>query len=155
MDPKEYLSEYAALKMEALAHESRIRKAQNNTEMPASGVSDGAQRSPGRGDRFENAVISYIAVKEEFQPLIDENLARMRQIRESIGRLEDGLQREVLRRRYIDVDGWTPAPHRQVAMELYHDDDEKEIQRVKKIHREALEALGEVLNAGEKEESHP
>lgn len=155
MDIKEYLTQYAALKMEARKNWERIKIAENETEMPAMRQSDGSQRQPGRGDRFENASIRYMEVKAELQPKIDANKAEMLQIEQAINRLEDPLQREVLRQRYLDGDGWKPVPWREVAWRLYHDDDEKELQRVMRVHREAIDALAAVMSAKEQEKSLP
>lgn len=152
MDAKEYLMEYAALKMEARNNEDRILQAFNESLIPAMAQGDGSQRTPGRGDRQEKASIRYIETKDRLQPMIDENRARMRQIEDDIAGLADPMQREVLRLRYIDVDNWNPVPWRLVALTMYHNDDDKDVRRVLRLHREALDSLNTVLSA--KEESH-
>lgn len=152
MDAKEYLESYAALKQEALNNEDRILQAFNETLIPAMAQGDGSQRTPGRGDRQEKASIRYIETKDRLQPIIDANKAKMRQIEDTISGLADPMQREVLRLRYLDVDGWKPVKWRFVAMTMYHDDDSKDVLRVQRLCREALASLDAVLTA--KEESH-
>lgn len=150
MDAKEYLLEYAALKMEAINNEDRIAEAFNETLIPAVTQGDGSQRTPGRGDRQEKMNIRYIETKERLQPVIDANKAKMRQIEDDIASLADLMQREVLRLRYIDVDGWQPVPWRLVAITMYRGDEDKDVHRVLRLHREALASLDAVLAADDK-----
>lgn len=150
MDAKEYLNRYAVLKMEALHNEERILLAFNETQIPAMKQGDGSQRTAGSGDRQENATLRYIEIKDRLQPQIDANKAQMRQIEEDIDSLADGMEREVLRLRYIDVDGWKPVLWRLVALKMYRDDEEKDLQRVQRVHKEALNSLDAVLAAKEK-----
>ena len=145
MDAKEYLMEYAALKQEALNREDRISEAFNETLIPAMAQGDGSQRTPGRGDRQEKANIRYMEIKDRLQPMIDENRARMLQIEDDIASLADPMQREVLRLRYIDVDGWNPVKWRIVAQTMYRSNDDNALRRLRRVHREALAALDEVI----------
>lgn len=150
MDAKEYLKRYAALKMEARSNEERILQAFNDTQIPAMKQGDGSQRTAGSGDRHESAMIRYIEVKDRLQPQVDANKAEMKEIEDAINSLDDGLQREVLRVRYIDADGWRPLLWRFVALKMYKSDEEKDVQQVQRIHRKAIEALDAVLAAKEK-----
>ena len=149
MDAREYLTSYAGLKMEARNNEERIAEAFNETLIPAMAQSDGSQRTPGRGDRQEKASIRYIEIKDRLQPMIDASKARMREIEDTISSLPDPMHREVLRLRYIDTDNWNPVKWRLVAMVMYGDDDDKDILRTKRLHREALDTLDAVLAATE------
>ena len=152
MDAKEYLMEYAALKQEARNNEERILQAFNESLIPAMAQSDGSQRTPGRGDRQEKASIRYIETKDRLQPIIDANKAKMREIEDTISSLPDPMHREVLRLRYLDVDGWNPVKWRFVALTMYHNDDENALRKLQYIHREALASIDAVLAA--KEGSH-
>lgn len=145
MDAKEFLLEYAALKMEAINHSKRIIKAFNDTQIPATHLCEGSRRTLGSKDRQENATIRYTETKDRLQPQIDANKAKMRQIEDAISSMTDGLEREVLRLRYIDVNSWKPVPWREVAIELYGDDEEKDLKRVQRLHQEALKSLTAVL----------
>ena len=147
MDAKEFLLEYAALKMEAINHSKRIIKAFNDTQIPATYLYEDSRRALGSKDRKENVTIRYIETKDYLQPQIDANIAKMRQIEDAISNMTDGLEREVLRLRYIDVGGWKPVPWREVAMELYGDDEEKDLKRVQRLHREALKSFGKILDS--------
>ena len=130
MDAKEYLMEYAALKQEARNNEERILQAFNESLIPAMAQSDGSQRTPGRGDRQEKASIRYIETKDRLQPIIDANKAKMREIEDTISSLPDPMHREVLRLRYLDVDGWNPVKWRFVALTMYHNDDENALRKL-------------------------
>lgn len=150
MDAKEYLRKYAALKMEARNNEERILLAFNETQIPAMKQGDGSQRTAGAGDRQEKAAIRYIEIKDRLQPQVDANKAEMRKIEDAINSLEDGLQREVLRQRYIDADTWKPVPWRIVSTKMYGDDEGKNVQHVQRVHREAISIIEIVLSAKEK-----
>lgn len=152
MDAKEYLTNYAALKMEAQNNENRILQAFNDTLIPAMRPSDGSQKTPSSGNRQESANIRYLEIKERLQPQIDANKAEMREIEDTIDLLPDRMEREVLRLRYIDADGWKPTIWREVAVVMYRSDEDKNVQQVQRIHRKAIEALDVILAA--KEESH-
>ena len=147
MDAREYLTAYAGLKMEARNNEDRIAEMFNETLIPAMTQGDGSQRTPGRGDRQEKANIRYIETKDRLQPIIDTNRAKMREIEDTISSLPDPMQREVLRLRYIDVDSWTPVKWREVARIMYGDDDEKDVLRVHRLHRDAVDSLDALLAA--------
>ena len=145
MDAKEYLMEYAALKQEARNNEDRILQAFNESLIPAMAPSDGSQRTPGRGDRQEKASIRYIETKDRLQPIIDANKTKMREIEDTISSLPDPMHREVLRLRYTDTDNWEPVKWRMVASVIYHDSDDNALRRLRKVHREALASLAEIL----------
>ena len=145
MGAKEYLEQYSALNMETRHLEDRIEEAFYETQIPGMRDSDGSQKTQGRGDRQEKAYIRYIDTKDRLQPKIDANKKRMGQIEEITFLLSDPMQRAVLRLRYIDADSWKPVPWRLVALEMYKNDDEKDILRVKRLHREALVALGAII----------
>lgn len=151
MDTKLRLLQYAALKMEALYNEERILQAFNDTQIPAMRQGDGSQRTPGRGDRQENAAIKYMETKDRLQPMIDANREEMRRIEDAISCLTDGMEREVLRLRYIDVRGWKPLSWRRVSIKMYGDDEDKNVHSVQRIHRRAVDSLDAVF--AEKEES--
>lgn len=135
------LEKYAALKMEAQNNEERILQAFNETQIPAMKQGDGSQRTAGAGDRQEKTAISYIEIKDRLQPQVDANKAEMRKIEDAVNSLEDGLQREVLRLRYIDTVSWRPVPWRIVAIKIYKSDAEKYLQQVQRIHRKAKVAF--------------
>ena len=145
MDARGYLLEYAALKMEVINNEERIVEAFNDTQIPYVHLSDGSRRPPVSKSRQENANIRYIELKERLQPQIEANKAKMWEIEDNINRLKDPQSREVLRMRYIDVNDWDPTPWWLVAKRLYGAYDEKELKRVQRIHKKALDSFTEVL----------
>ena len=145
MDAKEYLTNYAALKMEAQNNENRILQAFNDTLIPAMRPSDGSQKTPSSGNRQESANIRYIEIKERLQPQIDANKAEMKEIEDTINCLPDRMEREVLRLRYIDADGWRPTIWREVAVVMYGSDEEKNVLQVQRIHKKAISEIDATL----------
>ena len=145
MDARGYLLEYAALKMEVINNEERIVEAFNDTQIPSVHLSDGSRQTLVSKSRQENANIRYIELKERLQMQIEANKARMREIEDSINRLKDPQYREVLRMRYIDVNDWDPTPWWLVAKRLYGAYDEKELKRVQRLYKKALDSLEAIL----------
>ena len=47
----------------------------------------------------------------------------MEKIEEAISQIQDPMEREVLRLRYIDGDCWKPMPWGEVALRIYGDND--------------------------------
>jgi len=69
----------------------------------------------------------------------------MRQIELAICGLQDPLEREVLRLRYIDVDGLKPAPWKAVAFSLFRGDDEKDLKSTQRLFNKALCSFADIL----------
>lgn len=148
MGAKEYLLKYAALKMEVRVNEERIFEVFNETQIPALAPGDGSRRTAVK-DRQEKANIRYIETKDRLQSSIDANKAEMRRIEAAIDSLKDPLHREVLRIRYTDTTNWRPLRWCDVAMRMYGDEEEKDLHRVQRIHREALATLNAVLEGNQ------
>ena len=138
MDAREYLQSYPVLKMEVQNNEDRILSAFNNTQMPAPQSSDYIQKGPvGRGIQ-ESATIRYIELKDRLQPQIDAGKEKLHCIEDIVNCIDDGLEREVLRLRYIDGAAWKPVPWKDVAIKLFGDDDERHMKAVQRLHKKAL-----------------
>lgn len=142
---KKYLTRYAGLKMEVENQLERIARAKNNTEIPAMRPSDGSQHQPGGSDRLGSAVIKWLDIEERLYPIINAKVAKMREIEDAINSLDDSLESEVLRLRYIDGEHCRLMPWKDIAMKLYGDDDEKHQQATFRLHGRALQSVGKVI----------
>lgn len=144
MDTKEvkkYLSTYAGLKKTVENQLERIQRAKYDTEIPALKMGDGSSSGGGHSDRMANSVIKWMDLKERLMPAIEEKVEKMRLIERIVDSLEDGFEVEVLRLRYIDCDHCRLMPWRDVAMKLYGDDDEAQLQATYRLHGRALQSF--------------
>lgn len=139
--------DYCALKAETTRLLERLHRAKAVTEFPAIAKQSGAGYTGPKKDRMEKAVIRKVELEERLQPMIENNYCRMVEIENEIWHLQDPMEREVLRLRYMDSEGFRPVRWTDVAIELYGDDDEAKLQAVYRLHRRALKHLEE-LNGG-------
>lgn len=63
----------------------------------------------------------------------------MRAIEGAVLSLPDPLERSVLEHRYFSSDTIRLMKWREIALEMYGDDDEKDLQAVYRLHNEALD----------------
>lgn len=142
---KKRLSKFLALKAQTENHLERIARMKSNEKFPTMRESGGSGHQSGASDRMANAVIKRLTYEEQISEQINANLAEMDIIRKAIDALEDPMEQEVLRLRYVDGDGfYKRMPWRDVAMRMYHDDDESKIRAVTRIHGRALENIRKV-----------
>lgn len=142
---KERLLKYPFMKMEILNQYERLKDFEEN--MYSAGPSntwdnDGSQRSVYvKNDKIPNAIIRYEQKKEKLVAKIKSYEIEMDYIEDSIDSMEDPMQREVLRLRYLDGEYCKPMPWQQVSEYIYGDSDEKDLRAVYRLHKRALQAL--------------
>lgn len=134
---KQRLKNYIFIRREVENHLERIARMKNDALIPAMKQSDGSQHT-GASDRMANAIIRRITYEDKISEDMEKKLTEMDDVRSAIDQLPDPQEREVLRARYIDCTGYKHTPWREVAMKLYGDDDESQIQSVYRIHGRAL-----------------
>lgn len=138
---KERLMRYRSLRMENENQLERLARLKNSEKIPAPKVSDGSQHTGGASDRMANAVIRRMEYEERIRPLIEANLQEMHEIEDTIDRIKDSMEREVLRLRYIDGVYWKPMPWVEVALRIYGDDDDKCLRATYRLHNRALDSI--------------
>lgn len=138
---KEQLKKYVKLKMEVENQLERIARARSAERFPSMRESIGSQRQLGGSDRMGDAIIRRMDLEEKLAPIISSKLDEMERIERAIDRLEDPMESEVLRIRYIDGNSWRLTPWRDVAMKVYGDDDESQMQAVYRLHGRALQNI--------------
>lgn len=110
--------------------------------LPAMPQSDGSKHTPGRSDRMANAQIRYDEYKKKVAPKILAYKAEMQAIEDAVDAIDDPLERVVLTLRYLDGgEGYRLMKWRDVALAIYHNDDEADITRVHRLHGAALLSL--------------
>ena len=115
-------------------------------QFPAMRAGDGSQHT-GVGDRLTGAVLRRMDYEERIRPLIEANLREMEKIEEAISQIQDPMEREVLRLRYIDGACWKPMPWSEVALQIYGDNDERCLMATYRLHSRALASInGQTVN---------
>ena len=158
---KKWLRRYAGLKMEVEKHRARIARAESNAQFPEMKMGDESKHQPGGKGHLEGATIRLMEIKDRLLPVIAANKAAMQQIEDAIDSLDDLFEREVLRMRYIDDFENEDTgcgilcrltPWRNISIDLYGDDEEKHIQAAHRLHKDALDSIGKVIEKIEAEE---
>lgn len=134
-----WLKRYLNLQRQVDNREETLARYENAQYLPAMPDSDGSKHTPGRSDRMANATVKYMEQKKELMPIIEAYRAKMKAIKNAIYSIDDPLEQEVLILRYIEgSSGYRVMKWRDVAMAMYHNDDEADITRVTRIHGAAL-----------------
>ena len=143
---KERLLRYRSLRMENENQLERLARMKSGELFPAIREGEGAQHA-GAGDRLTGAVFRRMEYEERIRPLIEANLREMGEIEAAIGRIQDPMEREVLRLRYIDGACWKPMPWGEVALRIYGDNDERCLMATYRLHSRALASInGQTVN---------
>jgi len=137
---KNILASFVTLRHEVEHMEERLRRLESEAVLPPMRPGNGSQSSGG-GDKNERAAIRYIEYKDRAEPQIDSIRRQMREIETAIQDLPDPLERSVLEHRYTETDTIRLLKWREIAVKLYGDDDEKDIQAVYRLHNEALDHI--------------
>lgn len=130
---KTLLASYVTLRTDAENMEERLTRLESEAVMPPQRVGDGSKHTGGSGDRLERATIRLMERKEIDGPQIEAARRKMRAIENAVAALRDPLERSVLRLRYLYSDNSRLVKWAVVALSVYGDDDEKDIQAVKRL----------------------
>ena len=134
-----WLKRYLNLKRQVDNLKDELSVHENAAYLPAMPESDGSKHTPGRSDRMANATVKYMEKKQELMPIITSKETEMQAISNAIYAVKDPLKQEVLRLRYIKGDpGYRHMKWINVALTMYHSDDEADEKRVTRLHGEAL-----------------
>lgn len=154
-----WLMTYARLRREARNMYERLAEMRNEAYIPAQKERVGSSGSSGASDRMANATIRYLDYEARVAETLAGTLADMEAIESAVNRLTDPLQREVMRLRYIDGKDIRDDLHgaaeniptmlarvgnlkwREVAVKMYGNDDEAELQAVYRLHGRALQNI--------------
>mgnify|MGYP000166495952 CR=1 FL=1 len=138
---KERLIRYSALRLENENRLERLSRMKNAAQMPASRAGDGSQHTGSSGERMARAVEAYIEYEEQIRPKIEENLREIARTRSMVESLSDPMEREVLRLRYLDGETCRLMSWKDVACQLYGDDDDRMIHACLRLHAKALQSI--------------
>lgn len=143
---RERLENYIKLKTEVERYNERIARMKNEEQFPSRRESDGSQHQPGNGDRMESAIIRRLGYEEKMAAQIQANIDEMDAVEAAINSLDDPLERDVLRFRYLEGENYRLQNWRDVALRLYHDNDERHLQAAHRLHRKALDSIQMIAN---------
>lgn len=140
---KEILSEYLPL---AIENRNRIARL-NDMRDAASGLSgipesDGSAHTNTNSHKMETAIERIMEYEEQIAPILEANTKRMNEIEQAVIRLEDPLQREVLRLRYMEPELGKTCRKKKwtvIAILLYGKEDPKYIKAAQRLHMKALQ----------------
>lgn len=141
MDVKKLLQRYAALRLENENRLERLARLRAEAELPAQREADGSARTENSGDHMARAAERYIEYEHQIRPLIEANCREMDAVCTAIEKLSDPLEREILRLRYIESDGYKPRPWRQVARIIYGGDGEAMVRACIRVQNRALKNI--------------
>lgn len=140
------LGRYLALRVENENRLERLARLKNNAELPAMRDGDGSQHTGSSGDRMARAVEAYLEYEDQIKPQIEANQMEMIAIRAMVEALQDPMEREVLRLRYMDGDSIRLNSWREIAYCLYGDDDERFVHACLRLQKRAVQSLEKVTN---------
>lgn len=141
---KERLQQYIYLKGEYEDYQEELTRLENNAYIPGQKESDGSKKNPGASDRMANATIRYMEYRDEVAPEMARIKEEMAEIESAITNLRDGMERRVMRLRYIhgeDGDVRDQMPWKKVALKIYKRFDEATEQAVHRTHGRALQNI--------------
>lgn len=142
---KKRLQNYIYLRREIENQKERLARMKSDEQMPAPRIdSSGAQHTRTASDRMANAIVRRIEYETEIADSMEGIRAEMASIRWAIAQLRNPMEREVLRLRYCDGDNCRHMPWREVALKIYGDDDEGQMQAVYRLHGRALQNIREI-----------
>lgn len=104
---KERLRRYITLKREITDLEARVREAEENITSLRSPSFDGVPSAHGSpGSPIEDAVVALVDLKEHYERKLAVMHAEQRAVEEAIASLEDSVERQLMRARYLDGQVW-------------------------------------------------
>ena len=144
---RSWLSGYQGLKFEYDTWAERLARMENEQFIPAMRMGDESKHSASAYDRMGSATIRRLDFEDDTSEDIAEIKAKMKAIETAIKALPDPMHRGVLIQRYIvGFDGYKLKPWRYIASQLYRRDDDADLKRVQRLHREALETLEDITD---------
>lgn len=141
MVTKSQLLRYLALRAENENRLERLARMRSAAELPPMAEGDGSMHTNSSGDRMARAVENCMEYEEQIRPLIASNTAEMQRIEQAVDALDDPLEREVIRLRYMDSNNCRQNFWHDVAVHLYGDDDDKYLHAVMRLHGLAIQHL--------------
>ena len=144
---RKWLSGYQGLKFEYDTWAERLARMENEQYIPAMRMGDESKHSPSAYDRMGSATIRRLDFEDDSSEKIAEIKVKMKAIETAIMALPDPMHRGVLIQRYITgFDGYKLKLWRSIALQLYRRDDDADLKRVQRLHREALETLEDITD---------
>ena len=141
MVTKSQLLRYLALRAENENRLERLARMRSAAELPPMAEGDGSKHANSSGDRMARAVENCMEYEEQIKPLIASNVAEMQRIEQAVDALDDPLEREVIRLRYMDSSNCRQNLWHDVAVQLYGNDDAKYLHAVMRLHELAIQHL--------------
>ena len=142
---KSWLSSFQRLEYEYLSLIERLENYKSAQDYPKTCLGNESKHSPSTYDRMGSATIRRLDFEEKYSEKIANLKAEMNAIEAAIKKVPDPMHRGILIQRYIiGHEGYKLKPWKNIALQLYHRDDDADLKRVQRIHRDALESLAKI-----------
>ena len=138
---KKRLLDFPKIKRQSENQLERLARMKSAEVFPEIRLGNESKRNPGAGDRMASDIVRRLTYEDEIAADLESNLAEMDIVRRSIKGIPDRMEQDVLWFRYVDVDGYSPAKWREVALQIYNDDSEEKVRAVTRLHGRALEHI--------------
>lgn len=142
-ETKKRLASYVSLRKEIENRLDKLAYLKNQEKLPGMMEHSESQRTSGTGDRMERAIIRRMEYEERIKPEIASRRRQLAEIDEAIESLDDPMQREILRLRYTESEFCRLMPWKEVALNLFGDNDERHILATYRLHGRALVSISE------------
>ena len=142
---KDRLKNYIFVRREVEHQLERLSRMKSNELFPARVESDGSKHTASGNDRMANAIVRRLGYEDKILDEVERKMDEMDAIENAINFLADPIEREILRMRYIDCMGYKHTPWREIALDMYGDDDEAQMQMIFRVHGRALQSIEEAL----------
>lgn len=141
MTPKEYLTQARTLDVRIRSKLEQIESL-NSLATSASVAFGGMPSSGGRGgSRVERAVIKIIELEDALKDDVEDMVDLKRRIMADVRKVENPEQQVLLEKRYLSFLNWD-----RIATDMHYS-----VQHVYRIHDDALEAVGAIMRARERD----
>lgn len=148
---KDRLKKYVYMKTELDNQYERLERMRANEELPAMRESDGSSHSRTVVDRMATAVVRRLEFQEKLKKQVAEVEAEMTYIEDSIDAMDNPMEKEVLRLRYIDGEYCRLMDWKSVSKAIYGDDDDKHLLATYRLHGHALQSIEKLTGGAEVE----
>ncbi len=139
---KDWLRSYIYLRQEVDARLERIARMKSREQFAEHKDSDGSKHTASGNDRMAKAIIRRMMYVDSIATELEAKMDEMDAITAAVDCLEDAQEREILRLRYIDCEECRHTAWRDIAFDMYGDDDEAQLKMVFRIHKRAIENIG-------------
>lgn len=141
---KERLKKYILLKKENENHLERLIRMKSKAKYKELKQNEGMKANCS-GESMAKIIESYIEYELQIVKTIEANRKEMKEIEAIVNRLQDPLQREILRLRYLDSNNSKLQSWSNIAWIIYQDNSLGAVKACQRIHNKALKKIKKMV----------